>query len=50
MSDKEKEVSINIQDVKEVLELFGKLDDRKKEIALAALTGMTLVVDCDKSA
>lgn len=41
-------VNINIQDAQKVLELFSKLDNKKKEIALATLTGMVLVTECDK--
>ena len=48
MSDSETQAYID--DVKQVLDLFGKLDTRKKEIALAALKGMTLVSECDKKA
>jgi len=44
------DIQVCIDDVKEVLDLFGKLDPRKKEIALAALKGMTLVSECDKKA
>lgn len=47
MVEENKNLSIDIKDVKDVLELFSKLDTHKKEIALAALTGMVLVSDCE---
>jgi hypothetical protein len=38
--------SVNIEDVKEVLDLISKLNQREKELALAALKGMTLMSEC----
>jgi len=38
-----KKMSIEIEDAKEVLEVFSSLDDKTKELALATLTGMRLV-------
>jgi hypothetical protein len=40
--------NVNVGDIKTILDLFSKLDDKKKEIALAALTGMVLAVEAEK--
>jgi len=45
---KDNRENITIDEVKAVLDLFSKLDNSKKEIALAALTGMVLVSESVK--
>jgi CRISPR/Cas system-associated endonuclease Cas3-HD len=40
--------SVTVNEVKAILDLFSKLDNKKKELALAALTGMVLVAEADQ--
>ncbi|MGI5882901.1 MAG: hypothetical protein ACOX7L_07500 [Dethiobacteria bacterium] len=45
---KDTAIKASIEDIKEILTLFGKLSDRDKELALASLKGMTLVTECNR--
>lgn len=48
MKNIEKEASsVAMDDIRAILDLFGKLDSKKRELALAALTGMVLAAEAD---
>jgi hypothetical protein len=39
--------NLDIQDIKVVLDMYSKLSDRQRELFLATIRGMTLVIECD---
>lgn len=44
----EKQMTIQVKEAQEILEVFSSLDKKAKELALATLTGMRLVSEVDR--
>jgi len=49
MKEKDSEITIQVKEAQEILEVFSLLDEKTKELALATLIGMRLVSEVDRN-